>query len=227
MSSWMDETLTMRPPRAGVDHELGRRLGGEERALEVHAEDEVVVLLADVDERLADLDPGVVDEDVEAAERRVRIAHELLGLRGHADVRAQRDRLPAHLLDLRRDGRALRPPRGGSAPPRRPPRARSAGRWPRRCRWSCRSRAPLCLRVSSSPRLSALSRRTREWAGRPRRRRGAAARRPAAAPRARRRSGPPAEWSRTGRAGRSPPKQQLVTLATGSRTSATSSPSGE
>ena len=96
----------MRPPVAGGDHQPGRGLGGEERALEVHAEDEVEVLLADVDERLADLDAGVVHEDVEAAEGRVRVAHEPLGLRGHADVRAQRDRLPAQLLDLGRDARA-------------------------------------------------------------------------------------------------------------------------
>ena len=131
------------PAAAGVDHELRGGLRREERALEVDAEHQVVVLLADVHERLADLDAGVVDEDVEAAERRVRIAHELLGLRGHAHVGAQRDRRPAQLVRSRRPPAALRRRRGGSAPPRRPPRARSAGRWPRRCRWSCRSRAPL------------------------------------------------------------------------------------
>ncbi len=94
----------MRPPCAALHHVAGGGLRGEEGPLEVHVEDEVVVLLADLEERLADLDAGVVDEDVEAPEGGDGGADEALGLRGDADVGAERDGLPAQLLDLRRDG---------------------------------------------------------------------------------------------------------------------------
>ena len=92
------------PAAARIEHELRRGLGGEERPLEVDAHDEVEARLAHVGERLADLDAGVVDQDVEAAEGLVRVAHEALGLARYADVRAQCDRLPAQLLDPGGDG---------------------------------------------------------------------------------------------------------------------------
>ena len=85
----------------------GGGLRGEEGALEVHVEDEVVVGFADVEERLADLDAGVVDEDVEAAEGGDGGTDQARSLRRHADVGAQHDRLAAELLDLRRDGARL------------------------------------------------------------------------------------------------------------------------
>ena len=67
---------------AALDHVSAGRLGGEEGALEIDSEHQVVVLLRDIDERLADLDPGVVDQDVEAAEGLDGGADEALGLLG-------------------------------------------------------------------------------------------------------------------------------------------------
>src|SRR5665647_3344649 len=69
--------------RPALHHVAGGRLRGKERPFQVHAEDEVVVLLAHVEERLADLDAGVVHQDVEVAEGLDGGGHEALGFRGH------------------------------------------------------------------------------------------------------------------------------------------------
>ncbi len=97
----------MRPPAAALHHVAGSRLRGEKGALEVHAEHEVVVLLGDVEKRLADLDAGVVDEDVEATEGGDGGGDQALGLRRHADVGAEHDRLPAQLARSAPRRRAL------------------------------------------------------------------------------------------------------------------------
>ncbi len=96
------------PVRGGV---LRRR----EVALEVDGDDGVPLLLGHVHEHPVAEDPGVVDEDVEAAELVDRLLDHATGAREVGDVLAVRDRLAAGGADLlddllgRRRGRRLRP----------------------------------------------------------------------------------------------------------------------
>ena len=67
---------------------LDESLRGEERALEVGVEDEIVVLLGDVPERGVLFHAGVVDEDVELAQAGDAVGDELVDRRDVAEVRA-------------------------------------------------------------------------------------------------------------------------------------------
>ncbi len=68
-SSCTEVMLTMRAAAALGDHLLRRELGAEERALQVDRQHLLVLRLGRVEHRRARLDAGVVDHDVEAAER--------------------------------------------------------------------------------------------------------------------------------------------------------------
>ena len=105
--------MTLPGPLRGeqVSHERLRR---EEGSLEVHVHDLVVVLLADVDERGALLDPGVVDQDVERPELANGLVDQPAGLVGVGDVGLDQDAATAGGLDL-----------GERLPRRRPATSRS------------------------------------------------------------------------------------------------------
>ena len=71
-----------------------------ERALEVHLDDRVPLLLGHVGEHPVPQDAGVVDHDVQVAERLDRGVDQPLGALPRRDVVAVGDRLAAHPLDL-------------------------------------------------------------------------------------------------------------------------------
>ena len=81
------------PPGAGVPE---RR----EVALEVHPDDGVPLLLGGVHQHPVAHEAGVVDQDVEAAERVDRLLHHRRGLLEVGDVGAVGDGLAAQRLDL-------------------------------------------------------------------------------------------------------------------------------
>ena len=74
-----------------------------EVALEVHLDHRVPLVLLHVHEHAVAEDPGVVDEDVEAAEALDRRLHHAFGAGEVGDVLAVRDRLAAERLDLADD----------------------------------------------------------------------------------------------------------------------------
>ena len=84
----------------GVAQAADEGLGEEEGALEVDVEDGVVVLLGDVPEVGADLDAGVVDEDVAAAELLVGLVDQVLGVGDVGDVALDDDGLCRRRLRL-------------------------------------------------------------------------------------------------------------------------------
>ena len=84
----------------GVAQLADEGLGEKERALQVHVEDGIVVLLGDVPESGALLDAGVVDEDVAAAELLPRLVNEVLGVSKNRDVGPDHDGFAARDLDL-------------------------------------------------------------------------------------------------------------------------------
>jgi hypothetical protein len=71
-----------------------------ERALQVHGDDRVPLLLGHVDEHAVAQDAGVVDDRVQVAERLDRGVDEALRALPRGDAVAVRDRLAAHALDL-------------------------------------------------------------------------------------------------------------------------------
>jgi len=70
----------------GVAQAANEGLAKEEGTLEVNVEDGVVVLLGDVPEVRADLDAGVVDENVAAAELLVGLLDQVMGVGGFGDI---------------------------------------------------------------------------------------------------------------------------------------------
>jgi hypothetical protein len=77
--------------KLGIAEAANEGLGEEEGALEVDVEDGVVVLLGDLPEGGFDLDAGVVDQDVAAAELLVGLIDEVLGVREDGDVGLNED----------------------------------------------------------------------------------------------------------------------------------------
>src|SRR5206468_4719935 len=90
-------------------HRPSRGLRAEERPLEIHVEDEVPVLFAHLEERDAGIDAGVVDEDVQAAERLHHAPQHLLDLRQARYVARDERRARARLSYLRGDALSGRP----------------------------------------------------------------------------------------------------------------------
>ena len=89
----------IRPPRLLRDHPLGGLFRAEKHALEVVAEDEVPVFLRHIDDRRLADQAGVVHQDVETAELRVRLGERAGDLVGEADVALDRVGLAAELGD--------------------------------------------------------------------------------------------------------------------------------
>lgn len=83
--------------RVAVAHE---GLGGEEQALHVRVHHQVVVLFGHVPEIGMALHAGVVDQDVQTAQRLHRALDQLGGRAGGADVGWHVDRAAAQRLDL-------------------------------------------------------------------------------------------------------------------------------
>ena len=85
-------------PAAVAHHVPGRRLRDDERRFDVERDQMVERRLVDIEKRLRPVDAGIVDQDVEARQRRDRPAHRRIV--GH--VERQRARLSAATGDFRR-----------------------------------------------------------------------------------------------------------------------------
>ena len=103
----VDDIAAPRRLRIARGHASGDRLRGEERALEVGVQDLVPIGLGLLEHRLGDRDAGVVDQDVERAERALDLVQRALdrGALGHIErdarrATARRSDLPAELLEL-------------------------------------------------------------------------------------------------------------------------------
>ena len=98
-------------PDARAHHRHDRRAGERDRALEVHRELLVEVLVLETEEQLVDRDAGVGDDDVEAPLVLGDLLHRGLGGLGVGDVEADRLGLAAgggdRLAGLARGGLAL------------------------------------------------------------------------------------------------------------------------
>jgi hypothetical protein len=81
-------------------HHAGRRLAGEEEAPHVDLERQVEVGLGDQLGRVGRAEAGVVDEDVEPAERGQRPGDGFVDLAGIAYVHRHGERLAPHRRDL-------------------------------------------------------------------------------------------------------------------------------
>ena len=95
----MLEMAMIRPPRLLRDQPPGGLLRAEEDALEVVAENEVPVFLGHLDDRRLPDQPGVVHENVEAAELAVGLGERAGDLVGEADVALDRAGLAAEVGD--------------------------------------------------------------------------------------------------------------------------------
>ena len=128
-------------PAALRPHQARGGLAGEEEPAQVDLEDCVPVVLADLVGRLAHVQAGAVDEDVEPPERGVRVGDHGLHAGDRADVDGERAGVGAGCAQRR--GLALQPLRRARPRARRAPRRRAApARCPARCRGCHRSRAP-------------------------------------------------------------------------------------
>ena len=65
-----------------LDHLSGRRLGAQERSGQVDGDDLVPMLDGEFDERMFELQSGIVDENVDATELLHRLIHHGLHLDG-------------------------------------------------------------------------------------------------------------------------------------------------
>src|SRR5581483_1063627 len=82
-----------------VLHELEHRQRGAERALQVNADHRVPLLLGHLGEGAVTQDAGVVDENVDLAERLDRVVEQGFAARDRADVGAVGDRLAAAFIN--------------------------------------------------------------------------------------------------------------------------------
>jgi hypothetical protein len=78
-------------------------LGYEKHAFQVYVEDRVKILFCYVPEIRSFLEPGVVDEDVDSAERRHSLLDESLSVGNLSDVRLKRGSSPLRGGDARYD----------------------------------------------------------------------------------------------------------------------------
>ena len=92
-----------------------QRLGDEVDALEVDRELAVPVVLGEVVGRAGDRDAGVVDDDVDAAERLDAAVHAGRDVRAAGDVHVDAVAVRARRADLRRGLRAVSPRRSATA----------------------------------------------------------------------------------------------------------------
>src|SRR6266478_1782235 len=82
---------------------LYESLGNENRALQIHIQNRVVILLGDIPEIRAPFQPGVVHQNVDAAELLHRVADEALSIRNFAHVALKRRGLSPAFLNCRHD----------------------------------------------------------------------------------------------------------------------------
>ena len=89
-----------RTRRPVLDHAARHRLADQEVTLEVDVQNGVPFLLADLEEGRALQDPGVVHQDVEAAQEVVRLGDEALDVRSGVGGTLHGDRPAPRRLDL-------------------------------------------------------------------------------------------------------------------------------
>ena len=145
MSSWTELMLMTRPGCLASMSAADEGLGEEEGAFEVDVEDGVVVLLGDVPEGGFDLDAGVVDEDVAAAELLVGLVDEVLRVGEDGDVGLDEDGFAAGGFDF--GLWCLAPARCGCGSRRRRLRLRWRDGW----RWTCPMPEPEPVTIATLP----------------------------------------------------------------------------
>ena len=92
----------MLPPRALFVHLAQRRARGEERAVEMDCQHLLPFREFEFVDRRHDLDAGIADEDVDAAERGDRLRHAGFDFGFTRDIHRHAERLAADFRDLRR-----------------------------------------------------------------------------------------------------------------------------
>ena len=110
--------LTIAPPVALRLHAARRFLRDEEDPLEIGVDDPVPILLRQIEEGARGGDAGIVDEDVERAERRHGLGHGRLDRSPLRDVEPDRHGGAAALADLLADARGEIDPAGRGRDPR-------------------------------------------------------------------------------------------------------------